>query len=202
MVVVSETNIVNKKEAVSKDNHLLFYLGKDGNGLKYFFEKPIFCCGWYYSINNIIVYSKNMRGILFTDMLGYKEESLTDNRYLVESTCNLQELLNKINETIPFLDELKKENNPKKVYELVYDYIPNKLVEIEKLITNNSKHVWELKDSYVNQLLEEVKTEIERKLSIIRYMIFNDVNEFGMMTVEQHIQALNEYRNKFILFKI
>ena len=41
--------LIPKKEPLVKNNDTLFYLGKDDNGLKYFFDKPHFSCGWYYS---------------------------------------------------------------------------------------------------------------------------------------------------------
>lgn len=190
--------LIPKKEPLVKYNNTLFYLGKDENGLKYFFDKPRFSCGWYYSIGNIIVYSKNMRGFVRTTSLSDKMDF-----NLVESTCNLKELLDKVNEAMPYLNQFKTETDPIKLYELLYDVISEKLADIEKLITNTAgKKTWEIRNSYAKQTLDEVKNEIIRKEGIIRYMLFNKVNEFGGQTVDKHIANLNHYRNKFILFKI
>ena len=190
--------LIPKKEPLVKNNDTLFYLGKDDNGLKYFFDKPHFSCGWYYSVGNITVYSKNMRGFVRTTSLNDKRDFC-----LVESTCDLKELLDKVNETMPYLNEFKCETNPIKLYELLYDVVSEKLADIEKLIANTAgKKSWEIKDAYAKQTLDEIKDEIIRREGVIRYMLFNKVELFNGKTVEEHISNLNKYRNKFILFKI
>ena len=190
--------LIPKKEPLVKYNNALFYLGKDDNGLKYFFDKPHFSCGWYYSIGTITVYSKNMRGFV-------RSISLSDKRdfYLVESTCDLKELLDKINEAMPYLNAFKCETDPIKLYELLYDYVSEKLANIEKLIANTAgKKSWEIRDAYAKQTLDEIKNEIIRKEDVIRFMLFNKVERFNGKTVEEYISNLNKYRNKFILFKL
>ena len=190
--------LIPKKEPLVKNYNSFFYLGKDENGLKYFFDKPHFCGGWYYSIGNITVYSKNMRGFVKTTSLSDKKDF-----YLVASTCNLKELLDKVNEVIPYLNQFKDETDPVKLYALLYDVISEKLADIENLITNTAgKKSWEIRDSYAKQTLDEVKNEIIRKECVIRYMLFNKVERFSGFTVEEHISNLNNYRNKFILFKL
>ena len=190
--------LIPKKEPLVKNYNSFFYLGKDENGLKYFFDKPHFCGGWYYSIGNITVYSKNMRGFVRTTSLSDKMDF-----YLVESTCDLKELLDKVNEAMPYLNEFKCETDPIKLYDLLYDVISEKLADIEKLITNTAgKKSWEIRDSYAKQTLDEIKNEIIRKEGVIRYMLFNKVERFSGFTVEEHISNLNNYRNKFILFKL
>ena len=190
--------LIAKKEPLVKNNDTLFYLGKDDNGLKYFFDKPHFSCGWYYSIGNITVYSKNMRGFVRTTSLSDKRDFC-----LVESTCDLKELLNKVNEAMTYLNEFKCETNPVKLYELLYDVVSEKLANIEKLITNTAgKKSWEIRNAYAKQTLDNIKDEIIRKEGVIRYMLFNKVELFNGKTVEEHISDLNKYRDKFILFKL
>lgn len=190
--------LITKKEPLVKGLDTLFYLGKDDNGLKYFFDKPHFSCGWYYSIGNITVYSKNMRGFVRTTFLSGKRDF-----YLVESTCDLKELLDKVNEAMPYLNQFKTETDPVKLYELLYDYVSEKLSDIEKLIANTAgKKSWEIRDAYAKQTLDDIKNEIIRREGVIRYMLFNKVERFSGFTVEEHISDLNNYRNKFILFKL
>lgn len=199
----NNTKIVPKKKSVIKFNEELFYLGKDEKGLKCHLCKPHFTCGWYFSVNNIYAFYPNMRGISFTDTLGVANSSISKDRYLIESTCDLKELLNKINEVIPILDKFKIENDPSKIYDLFVEVILNHFVEIEKFVSDTSpKKDWQLKDSYFNQFLNDIKEEVKRKEAVIRYMIFNNIKKFGNQTLENYLNDLNNYRNKFIAFKI
>ena len=144
-----------------------------------------------------------MRGITFTTCLGNGENSLDKNKFLFESTCDLKRLLDIMNYIKIFLDQFKTENDPKIIRELIYSIIPNNLIKIEKLICDTSnKTDFEIKQSYVVQALKNIKNEIIREENFIRYMIMNDVKEYNFNTVEQHIEKLNSYRNKFILFHI
>ena len=139
-----------------------------------------------------------MRGFVGTTSLRDKR-----NFYLVESTCDLKELLDKVNEAMPYLNQFKDETDPIKLYELLYDYVSEKLANIEKLIANTTgKKSWEIRDAYSKQTLDEIKNEIIRKEGVIRYMLFNKVERFNGFTIEEHISNLNKYRNKFILFKL
>lgn len=144
-----------------------------------------------------------MRGITFTTCLGDGNDSLDKNKFLTESTCDLKYLFDMMNHVKPLLDQFKIENDPKAVYELIYSTIPNNLAEIEKFVCDTAnKTDFEIKQSYIKQALAVIKNEIRTKEDTIRYMIRNDIKEQARQTVDEHIDDLNAYRNKFILFNL
>lgn len=169
MVIVSETKIVEKKNTIVKDNKKFFYLGKDKNGLKYFLDEPKFYCGWYYSFNNITVFTPNMRGILFTGKLGL-ENKPCESHYLIESVCDLRELWDSMSKAISLLNEFETASDPKILYDLLYTLIPNSFLSIEKLVCDTSEeHDKKLKETFVKQALAIIKNEIRMKEYTIRY---------------------------------
>lgn len=199
-------NIISKRKVFEANGDTLFYIGNDtNNNNKVFLEKPKFNCGWYYSIDNIFIYTKNMRGFVCSTHITDNESlyNLSHEVILKDCVCNIVELYNKIKEIRIETDKIKCLTNPKEIYNLIYDTIPNLFTEFECLITDTSKlRKYEIKRSYINQTLDNIKNTIKAKESIVRYMLFNEIEIFEGKPVQFHIDRLNSYRNKFVLFKL
>ena len=167
---------------------------------KIYFRRPRFECGWYWAFNNIVIFTKNMRGWLsFTHIDLKSDNNSLENDYSknIEScVCDIKEL-KRILKLLTYYSNKTRRECYYDYFNISYNIIPSLCADLELLITLTNKSKDELIKIYQKQVLDDIRTTIASKRNLLSY--YRQYNK--KLEYERMKKQYNEYMNETYYFR-
>lgn len=139
---------------------------------KIYFRRPRFECGWYWAFNNIIIFTKNMRGWLCFTRIDLKtDDNSLESDYSKDvegCVCDIKEL-KRILKLLTYYTNKTRRECSYDYFNISYNIIPSLCADLELLITLTNKSKDELIKIYQKQVLDDIRTTIASKRNVLSY---------------------------------
>ena len=194
--------LINKRITKNWYRDEIWFLGISSHSKspKIYFRRPSFECGWYWAFNNIIIFTKNMRGWLCLTRLDLRTDNNSlENDYSknVEGcVCDIKELKHILKLLTYYTNKTRRECSYD-YFNISYNIIPSLCADLELLITLTNKSKDELIKIYQKQVLDDIRTTIASKRNLLSY--YRQYNK--KLEYERMKKQYNEYMDATYYFR-